>query len=96
MNKLECFTTDDGHFVGDVKVIVDAIRIKISAPGKPTYLLVTNGDEADGFVTIDGKIIALPGKYRRGAALPGSAWTGGDCWNNDETDTKICVFQKEA
>jgi hypothetical protein len=80
-----CFTTDDGSFACDFQPTGRDGSFRISARGKPTYILTMEAPGvAYGFVNLGKRNVALPGRYRRSASEPG-------CWVNDETGTKICA-----
>lgn len=82
----KCFTTDDGQFRCDFRVVDRDGSFAISAAGKPTYTLNMSGPGvAFGFAQIGGKNVALPGRYVRDAS-------DGACWVNDATKTKICAW----
>ena len=80
-----CFTTDDGEFGCDFRMVDRDGSFAISAAGKPTYILNMSGPGvAYGFTQIGSKSIPLPGRYLRDPA-------DGACWVNDATKTKICA-----
>ena len=80
-----CFTTDDGAFVCDFRIVDRDGRFAISAPGKPTYSLnMTEPGLAYGFTQIGSKSIPLPGRYVRDP-------NDGACWVNNATQAKICA-----
>jgi hypothetical protein len=81
----KCFTTDDGDFACDFQSTAKDGSFRISARGKPTYLLnVDAPDTAYGFVNVGNRNTPLPGRYLRSKTEPG-------CWVNDTTSTKICA-----
>jgi len=81
----KCFTTDDGDFACDFQSTARDGSFRISARGKPSYLLnVDAPDTAYGFVNVGNRNTALPGRYLRSKTDPG-------CWINDLTSTKICA-----
>jgi hypothetical protein len=81
-----CFTTDDGSFPCDFRMTAPDGSFEISAPGKPTYILnMSEKDAAFGFVRLDARNTALPGRYLRSKDEPG-------CWRNDVTSAKICAY----
>ena len=80
-----CFTTDDGAFVCDFRMVDRDGSFAISAPCKPTYTLnMTEPGVAYGFTQIGSKNTALPGRYVRDR-------NDGACWVNNVTQTKICA-----
>jgi len=82
----KCFTTDDGQFSCDFRVVDRDGSFAISAAGKPTYTLNMSGPGvAYGFAQIGSKSVPLPGRYLRDAS-------DGACWVNDATRTKICAW----
>jgi hypothetical protein len=81
-----CYTTDDGSFPCEFRATARDGSFKISAPGKPTYILnVTEPGIAYGFVNLGGRNVALPGRYLRSRSEPA-------CWDNDSTTTRICAW----
>lgn len=82
----ECFTTDDGQYACDFRLVEYNGSFAISAPGKPTYTLIMDAPGyAYGFVNFGDRNIALPGPYERETADPA-------CWLNIETGTRICAW----
>jgi hypothetical protein len=83
-----CFTTVDGEYDCSF-VATDANGgFEISAPGKPTFfLLMTEPGVASGYgdYSGEGHNVMLPGRYLRSDDDPA-------CWENDVTETKICVW----
>jgi hypothetical protein len=80
-----CSTSDDGSFACDFRPTARDGSFRISAPGKPTYILTMEAPGvAFGFANFGGRNVALPGRYRRSPSEPG-------CWVNDATTTKICA-----
>lgn len=81
-----CFTTDDGYYPCDFRVLDRDGSFEISAPGVPTYSLwIDRPGFAAGFVNLGGRNIGLPGMYVRRSDDPA-------CWSNPETDTRICAW----
>jgi hypothetical protein len=81
-----CFTTDDGSFPCRFRLTDRSGSFEITGSGKPRYLLnIVEPGIANGFVTLGGRSISLPGQYRRSTTERG-------CWVNDDTKTKICAF----
>ena len=80
--RARCFTTDDGYYPCSFRALDDAGSFRISAPGYPTFTLEV---DQPGFAygTINGR--PLPGQYVRSR-------DDGACWNNPETDTKLCAW----
>lgn len=80
-----CFTTDEGSFACDFRSTDRDGSFRISAPGKPTYMLtIAEKDVAFGFVNLGTRNVPLPGRYLRSKTQP-------ECWVNDTTDAKICA-----
>lgn len=80
-----CVTSDEGEFKCDFRPTAPNGSFEITAPGRPTYrLLVESPGIAFGFVTLGGKSVPLPGRYRPSGNDPG-------CWVNDSTSTRICA-----
>lgn len=80
-----CFTTDEGSFDCQFRATDRDGSFRISAPGKPTYLLnVEEPGVAYGFANFGSRNVALPGRYLRSRSEPG-------CWVNDATGAKICA-----
>lgn len=80
-----CFTSDEGSYPCAFVATDQDGSFKISAPGKPTYIL--NIDEpgvAFGFVNLGTRNISLPGRFLRSKTEPA-------CWVNDSTHAKICA-----
>ena len=83
-----CFTTDDGEYDCTFVATDTDGGFEISAPGKPTFfLLMTEPGVASGYGDYggEGHNVMLPGRYLRSEDDPA-------CWENDETETKICVW----
>jgi hypothetical protein len=81
-----CFTTDEGSFQCDFRMTDTNGSFQISAPGKPTYILImSEKDVAFGFVRLGTSNTALPGRYTRSN-------TERACWLNDVTSAKICAY----
>ena len=81
-----CFTTDDGPFLCQFRATDPDGSFTIWAKGRPTYILnMIEPGVANGFVGLNGRNVALPGRYQRSATEPG-------CWLNDATPTKICAW----
>jgi hypothetical protein len=81
-----CFTTDDGAFSCQFRAVDKAGSFEISAPGKPTFILMMmEPGVANGFVNLGGRNVSLPGRYLRSRIEPG-------CWVNDSTATKVCAW----
>lgn len=80
-----CSTSDDGSFSCEFHATAGDGSFKISAPGKPTYILnMIEPGVASGFVNLGTRNIPLPGRYLRSSAEPA-------CWVNDSTGAKICA-----
>ncbi|MCU1376769.1 MAG: hypothetical protein JWO68_4055 [Actinomycetia bacterium] len=80
-----CFTTDEGRFPCQFRATDSDGSFKITARGKPTYILnIVGRDVAEGFVTVGKHNVSLPGHYRRSD-------TDRACWVNDSTSAKICA-----
>jgi len=81
----QCFTTDEGEFACDFQPTAKDGSFRISARGKPTYLLnIDAPDTAYGFLSVGKRNTPLPGRYLRSKSEPG-------CWVNDVTSTKVCA-----
>lgn len=83
----QCFTTDDGEYPCEFKALDRAGSFTISAPGKPTFTLeVESPGVAFGFADFGtGRNVPLPGQFERSA-------DDGACWDNADTDTRICAW----
>jgi hypothetical protein len=80
-----CFTSDEGSFSCKFHATARDGSFKISAPGKPTYILnMIEPGVASGFVNVGTRNIPLPGRYLRSSTKPA-------CWVNDSTGAKICA-----
>jgi hypothetical protein len=80
-----CFTTDDGSFPCDFRATGSDGSFRISARGKPTYIMeMIEPGVASGFVNLGHRNIFLAGRYLRSRTDPA-------CWENDTTPTKICA-----
>ena len=80
-----CTTTDDGTYACDFQPTDRAGSFRISAPGKPTFLVnVDEPGRASAFVSFGPRNVSLPGTYLRSEADPA-------CWENDGTRARICV-----
>ena len=81
-----CFTTDDGRYACNFVATGRDGSFRISAPGKPTYILEMIGPGlATGFVKLGTRNVALPGRFRRNGADRA-------CWDNDATRVRICAW----
>lgn len=82
-----CFTSDDGEYLCEFKNTDNKGSFEVSAPGKPTMILVIDAPGvAYGWADFGtGRNVSLPGKYLRQDADKA-------CWLNDETNAKICVW----
>lgn len=81
-----CATTDDGTYDCLFRATDRSGSFEISAPGKPTYTLtIAEPGVGFGFVEIEGRSVALPGRYLR-------SQSDRACWRNDTTDTRICAW----
>jgi hypothetical protein len=81
-----CATTDDGMYPCSFRLVDDNGSFEISAEGKSTYTLnISEPGTAYGFVVIDGRSVALPGRYERSTRDRA-------CWRNDATATEICAW----
>ena len=81
-----CYTTDEGSFACQFRATARDGSFEISARGKPTYLLnMAEPGIAHGFVTLGGRNVSLPGRYRRSRTDPA-------CWVNDATQARICAW----
>lgn len=81
-----CFSSDEGEYRCDFVATDRDGSFEISAPGKPTYILVMEAPGvASGFANYGDRNVFLPGRYRRSKADPA-------CWINDSTNTRICAW----
>jgi hypothetical protein len=81
----KCFTTDDGSYACEFRRTDADGSFKISARGKPTYILnISEPGIGFGYVNLGQRNIPLPGRYLRSKSEPG-------CWVNDTTQAKICA-----
>jgi hypothetical protein len=81
-----CSTTDDGAYACDFRAVGRDGSFVISARGKPTYYVNTDG-AGGAFVHADfgtGRNVALPGPYVRSTADRA-------CWLYEDK-TRICVW----
>jgi len=84
--RARCFTTDDGYYQCNFRGLDGAGSFRISAPGYPTITLeVDQPGFAYGTINFGGRNVPLPGQYVRSR-------DDGACWNNPETNTKICAW----
>jgi hypothetical protein len=84
----KCFTTDDGNYPCSFESTGENGSFQISAEGKPTFQLEIDADgTAFGYGQFEpeGNFVPLPGQYTRDES-------DGACWNNADTDTKICAW----
>ena len=82
-----CFTTDDGYYKCNFKPLGGG-DFQISAKGYPTFILeIDEPGFAFGYAQFEpgGDMVQLPGMYVRSR-------DDGACWNNPETETKICAW----
>lgn len=81
-----CFTTDDGYYPCNFRVLDRKGSFAIAARDRPTYYLVIDQPGfAAGYVNFGDRSIPLPGMYVRQR-------DDGACWANPETSTKICAW----
>jgi hypothetical protein len=81
-----CFTTDDGYYKCKFRHTDAAGSFDISGKGKPGYSIVVDRPGfAFGYVTINGRSISISGMFVRQS-------DDGACWNNPETNTKVCAW----
>ena len=80
-----CFASDDGYFQCDFRVIDRRGSFEIEGPDATYTLLIDTPGFATGFVNVGTRNISLPGQYVRQSDDPA-------CWNNPETNTKICAW----
>jgi hypothetical protein len=80
-----CFTTDDGYFPCEFTVTDDAGSFEISGEDVHYSLIIDEPGVAYGFLNLGVGNVALPGRYVR---------SNEDrvCWENAETETKICAW----
>ncbi|MTI19243.1 hypothetical protein E1162_18535 [Rhodobacteraceae bacterium RKSG542] len=82
-----CFTSDDGRYPCNFTPLFKDGSFEISAATKPTYrLIMQEKNVANGYGDFGtGRRIFLPGEYIRSSA-------DSACWENTETNTKICAW----
>lgn len=83
-----CFTTDDGEYPCAFEMTAKDGSFRISAEGKPTFEVVMEGDGVAlvyGTYEVGGRSVALPGEYVRADDDPA-------CWDNADTQTRICAW----
>jgi len=84
--RARCFTTDDGYYPCNFRGLDGLGSFRISAPGTPTITLeIDRPGFAYGYANFGGRNVSLPGQYVRSR-------DDGACWNNPETDTKLCAW----
>lgn len=82
-----CFTTDDGYYTCTFKPLGNG-SFRVSAKGYPTFELDV---DSPGFAYVYGqyepgsRMVPLPGMFVRSNE-------DGACWNNPETETKLCAW----
>lgn len=84
----QCMTTDDGFYPCTFTSTDEKGSFTISAKGKPTFdIQIESPGVAFGFATFseDGPFVPLPGQFLR-------ANDDRACWDNTETDTRICAW----
>jgi hypothetical protein len=80
-----CFTTDEGLYRCDFQRTAKNGSFRISARGKPTYIVeIVEPGVANGYLKLGKRSVPLPGVYRITPEEPG-------CWLNDSTGAKICA-----
>lgn len=81
-----CFTTDDGRYACDFVSTGRDGSFRISARGKPTYVLeMIAPGVATGFVNFGPRNVSLPGRFIRSTRDRA-------CWENDATNVRVCVW----
>ena len=81
-----CFTTDDGYYPCNYKALDGEGSFRISAPGYPTITLeIDQPGFAFGYARFGSRNRSLPGQFVRSR-------DDGACWNNPQTDTKVCAW----
>jgi hypothetical protein len=81
----DCFTTDDGSYRCEFRMVDAHGSFEVSASGKPTYILeIFEPGIAFGYLNLGQRNIPLPGRYLRSSSDPA-------CWVNDTTKAKICA-----
>ena len=82
-----CYTTDDGEYDCEFTSTDSLGSFEISAPGKPTMILVIDSPGvAFGFADYGtGRNVALPGRFIRSDSDRA-------CWANSDTGTEICAW----
>lgn len=80
-----CSTTDEGSYPCDFEPVGRDGSFRVSAPGKPTYVLnVVEPGVASAVVYLGTRNVSLPGRYVRQA-------DGSGCWANFETSARLCA-----
>ncbi len=80
-----CTTTDEGSYPCQFQATDRDGSFRISAPGKPAYILdMIEPGVAYGFVNLGNRNVSLPGRYLRSTSDPA-------CWVNDTTSVHICA-----
>lgn len=83
-----CFTTDDGEYPCRFVATAKDGSFEISAKGKPTFAVVIDSPGVAwvyGTFEAGGRSVPLPGPYTRSVE-------DGACWENADTETKICAW----
>jgi len=82
----QCFTTDDGRYACDFVATDRDGSFRITARGKPTYILeMIEPGVATGFVNLGTRNVSLPGRFFRSTSDRA-------CWDNDATKVRVCVW----
>ncbi len=82
----QCFTTDDGEYGCDVRLVEFNGSFAISAAGRPTYSLIMDAPGfAFGFINRGSRDVALPGIYVQEDKDPA-------CWRNRDNGSRICAW----
>ena len=81
-----CYTTDDGYFPCRFTATDSDGSFEISSPNHPGFTLVMDQPGFGyGYLVDGGRSIPLAGEYVRSR-------DDGACWNNPETNDKVCAW----
>lgn len=81
-----CYTTDDGYFPCRFTATDSDGSFEISSPDHPGFSMVLDQPGFGfGYLVDGGRSIPLAGEYVRSR-------DDGACWNNPETNDKVCAW----
>ena len=81
-----CYTTDDGYFPCRFTATDSDGSFEISSPDHPGFSMVMDQPGFGfGYLVDGGRSIPLAGEYVRSR-------DDGACWNNPETNDKVCAW----